>query len=93
MASTSTISVSFRMEDGANEMKTLVLNTKELHKFLVAGSKREGKEFGLTLMEFADAVTPDDMSEWSEAISASNVEDSTTGGAKKKKRRQESTNS
>ena len=87
----------FKQETGKEITEIDPTSLTELCTYLwcciVAGSKREGKEFGLTLMEFADAVTPDDMSEWSEAISASNVEDSTTGGAKKKKRRQESTNS
>lgn len=33
-----------------------------------AGAKREGKEFDLSLMDFADSLTPDDMAEWNAAI-------------------------
>lgn len=36
---------------------------------VVSASKREGKEFGMSLMEFADSISPDDMEAWSRAVS------------------------
>ncbi|MCM1332772.1 MAG: hypothetical protein NC248_09200 [Bacteroides sp.] len=35
----------------------------------MSASKREGKEFGMSLMEFADSISPDDMEAWSRAVS------------------------
>lgn len=37
---------------------------------VVSASKREGKPFDLSLMEFADSLTPEDMTEWNAAITA-----------------------
>lgn len=37
---------------------------------VVSASKREGVAFELSLMDFADRVSPEDMSEWSQAIAA-----------------------
>lgn len=37
---------------------------------VVSASKREGKDFNLSLMDFADNINPDDMNEWSEAVTA-----------------------
>lgn len=43
---------------------------------VVSAAKREGKPFDMSLMDFADNLTPDDMQEWNEAISStSNVEE------------------
>lgn len=36
----------------------------------VSASKREGVEFGMSLMDFADSITPEDMTAWNEAISS-----------------------
>lgn len=35
---------------------------------VASGAKREGKAFEMSLMEFADSLTPDEMSEWNKAI-------------------------
>ncbi len=42
---------------------------------VMSASKREGKPFGLTLMDFADAITPEDMAEWNNAITSEEVDD------------------
>ena len=36
----------------------------------VSASKREGVEFGMSLMDFADSITPEEMTAWNEAISS-----------------------
>nr|DAN35911.1 MAG TPA: tail assembly chaperone protein [Caudoviricetes sp.] len=41
----------------------------------VSASKREGKAFEMSLLDFADAVTPDDMAAWNEAISSRTTSD------------------
>ncbi len=37
---------------------------------VASASKREGKEFNLSLMDFADNLTPDDMAEWSQSVAS-----------------------
>lgn len=37
---------------------------------VVSASKREGKEFDMPLMDFADSINPDDMVKWNQAITA-----------------------
>lgn len=51
---------------------------------VVSGAKREGKPFSLSLMEFADSLTPGDMEAWNAAIAAGASEPSDTDGGKKK---------
>lgn len=50
---------------------------------IVSASKRDGKEFNLSLMEFADSIAPEDMSEWSRSISEGTSEDGGKEGEKK----------
>ncbi|MDE5989095.1 MAG: hypothetical protein K2H17_06830 [Duncaniella sp.] len=54
---------------------------------VVSAAKREGKSFDMSLMDFADSLSPEDMAEWNNAI----VSDSETGsgesGEKKRKRK------
>ena len=52
---------------------------------VVSAAKREGKSFDMSLLDFADSITPEDMTEWSDAISAE--PDSAAAGGKKKKRK------
>lgn len=47
-----------------------------------SGAKREGKQFDMTLMDFADSLTPEDMAGWNKAI----MEDAGEGDADEKKR-------
>lgn len=35
---------------------------------VVSASKREGIDFDMPLMDFADCITPDDMAQWNQAI-------------------------
>lgn len=55
---------------------------------IVSASKKEGKAFELSLMDFADSIEPDDMQEWSDALNAEAAqaenETKTTGKSKKK---------
>lgn len=37
---------------------------------VASAAKREGKPFDLSLMDFADSLTPEDMTKWNEAITA-----------------------
>jgi hypothetical protein len=57
---------------------------------IVSASKKEGKAFDLSLMDFADSIEPDDMQEWSDALNAeaaqAEKDETTTGKGKKKSR-------
>ncbi len=50
---------------------------------VVSAAKREGKPFDMSLMDFADSLTPDDMTEWSNAISAGTAPADDADGEKK----------
>ena len=52
---------------------------------VASGAKREGKEFNLSLMDFADSLTPEDMQEWNDAVNAQvqGIPDNATEGEKK----------
>ena len=50
-----------------------------------AASNREGKEFNMSLLDFADSITPEDMAEWNQAIASESTEESDR--AKKKSKR------
>lgn len=54
---------------------------------VASAAKREGKEFNLPLMDFADAINPEDMAEWNDAITAEAETGDTAAGEKKRKRR------
>lgn len=47
---------------------------------ITSASKREGKKFDMSLMDFADSLTPEDMAEWTGALQeqASGKEEATT---------------
>ena len=49
-----------------------------------AASNREGRQFNMSLIDFADSITPEDMAEWNQAIASESTEKS--DGAKKKKK-------
>lgn len=57
---------------------------------IVSASKKEGKAFNLSLMDFADSIEPDEMQEWSDALNAeaaqAEKEENNTAAGKKKKR-------
>ena len=54
---------------------------------VVSASKREGKEFNMSLLDFADGIAPEDMAAWNEAITTDAETDKTSPGEKKRKRR------
>ena len=56
---------------------------------VVSAAKREGKQFDMSLIDFADSITPEDMVQWQQGI-AKAVEPS--DDSKKKKSHKESTN-
>lgn len=37
---------------------------------IVSACKHDGKEFKLSLMDFADSISPEDMTEWAQALQA-----------------------
>lgn len=41
---------------------------------VVSASKREGIKFDMPLMDFADSITPEDMTAWNEALAADQAE-------------------
>lgn len=53
---------------------------------VVSASRREGKEFGMSLMDFADRITPDDMAEWNKAVTAEAAPGDSDGEKKRKRR-------
>lgn len=52
---------------------------------VASAAKREGKPFDMPLMDFADSITPEDMAEWNNAVTAE--ADSGASDEKKRKRR------
>ena len=64
--------VRFRQETGKEITEIDAGSFTELCTYLwccvVSGAKREGKRFDLPFMDFADALTPDDMAEWNRAV-------------------------
>lgn len=51
---------------------------------VVSASKREGKEFNLSLMDFADNIAPEAMAEWNQAITAGQSENADGPDGEKK---------
>ena len=54
---------------------------------VVSAAKREGKPFDLSLMDFADSLTPEDMAKWNKAIMVEVANSDSADGEKKKKHR------
>ena len=51
---------------------------------VASASKREGKQFDMSLMDFADSISPEDMAAWNEAINGNQTqEDDENTGEKK----------
>jgi len=56
-----------------------------LYCCIASACAADKKPFNLSLMEFADAVSPEDMGEWAAAVQNENTEtDKNTAGAEKK---------
>ena len=49
-----------------------------------SAAKRENKDFNLSLLEFADNITPEDMTEWNQAIAQEQAEPADDKGGEKK---------
>lgn len=60
---------------------------------VMSASKREGIQFDMPLLDFADGITPDDMAEWNEAISATAKNGEDCDGSDEKKSPRESMSS
>lgn len=83
----------FKQETGREITEINASSFSDLCTYLwccvVSASRREGLEFTMTLMDFADSISPEDMTEWNEAIMASA---SDADGKKKATAPKESTN-
>lgn len=52
---------------------------------VASASKHDGKKFDMSLMDFADSITPDDMTEWANALHSKDGEaDTDTSDTEKK---------
>ena len=51
---------------------------------VASASKREGKPFNLSLMDFADAVDPADMEAWTKSLEVKNPDGTEADGEEKK---------
>ncbi len=62
----------FKKETGKEITEIDTSSFTELCTYLwccvASASKREGKEFNLSLLDFADSISPDDMGAWTEAV-------------------------
>lgn len=50
---------------------------------IVSACKHDGIDFNLSLMDFADSISPDDMNAWNDAIQSDNPADESAEGEKK----------
>lgn len=51
---------------------------------ITSASKHDGIDFDLSLMDFADSITPEDMSGWAESVMATPEDTAAADGAEKK---------
>lgn len=69
----------FKQETGKEVTDIEAGSLTELCTFLwccvVSACKSDGVEFGLSLMEFADSIGPDEMQKWSDSTSAETQQD------------------
>ena len=56
-----------------------------LYCCVVSGAKREGREFKMSLMDFADAIDPEDMEAWNSAITTTKGESAEVSKKKRKR--------
>lgn len=49
---------------------------------VVSACKHDGIDFGLSLMDFADSISPDDMAAWNDAIQGEPADESAEGEKK-----------
>lgn len=53
---------------------------------VASASKREGKQFDMSLMDFADSISPEDMAAWNEAINGNPTQKDDKNTGEKKSR-------
>lgn len=74
----------FKQETG-KEVTDIDAGLSDMCTFLwccvVSACKADGVEFGMSLLDFADSLTPEEMEDWSKSVS----EESEPGGEKKRK--------
>ncbi len=80
----------FKQETG-KEVSDIQESVSDLCTYLyccvASACKKDGVEFGLSLMDFADSLTPDDLNKWSETVNAtaeSTPEEENQGDGEKK---------
>lgn len=77
----------FRQETGREITEINPSSFSDLCTYLwccvASAAKREGLQFDMSLMNFADSLTPEDMTQWSEAIKDDAGPDADTSGEKK----------
>lgn len=78
----------FKQETGREVTEMNAGSFTDLFTYLwccvMSASKREGKPFNLTLMEFADNVTPEDMQAWNDVLQSLSDGETTDAGEEKK---------
>lgn len=78
----------FKQETGREVTEIDATSFTDICTFLwcciVSASKASGKKFKLSLMDFADSVSPEDMNEWAKAMGQGNEEDAETDADEKK---------
>ena len=79
----------FKQETGREVTEIDATSFTDICTFLwcciVSASKADGKKFKLSLMDFADSVSPEDMNEWAAAIQGEATEEDAENGADEKK--------
>lgn len=66
----------FKQETGREITEIDTASFSDLCTYLwccvISASKREGRRFGMTLMEFADSIDPADMEQWTKSLEVQN---------------------
>lgn len=79
----------FKRETGREATEIDPSSLSDLCTFLwccvVSASKADGKDFGMSLMEFADAISPDTATAWAEAARAGSGDPQPDSGEGEKK--------
>lgn len=78
----------FKQETGREVTEIDATSFTDICTFLwcciVSASKSDGKKFKLSLMDFADSVSLEDMNEWAKTMGQANEEDAETDADEKK---------
>ena len=80
----------FRQEAGKEATEIDGASFTDLCTYLwccaASASRREGKPFTMSLMDFADRISPEDMAAWSQALAAQGGEEGGDGEGRVKKK-------